>query len=326
MGRRSSTESLANVLLAFLESRTWRQAELARRVGVERKQIVKILTDLQDAGLRLDRDDRDRPQVYWSVPKNWFPGAVAFRGEQLRELVRLLQLAPTSERREQLLDHITSTATGINWPRSNSVQTRALNTAEEAGLAALQRAAGTRESVRVRYYTLSRGEMAWRFLSVHRLLVDQGRFVATCHRDNRLKWFRLDGVIAVESATVEPFRNVADEELRCLLDESVDGYHSGTPAVLCVFRVRNHDARWVKGQLPLPADIQEDLCETTFTARTAGLLPLARFLVGLGSAVRVDTPELRALIVELAQGALSATQSTSGILNISFPSLTGTAR
>jgi len=47
VGRKGGTETVANVLLAFLESRTWRQAELAKRAGVERKQIVREAGQLQ---------------------------------------------------------------------------------------------------------------------------------------------------------------------------------------------------------------------------------------------------------------------------------------
>lgn len=237
------------VLLAFLESRTWKQVDLARRVGVERKQLVKILEDLQ-SDLMLERQE-ERPHVYWSVPKSWFPGAVAFRGEDVVDLARLLQLAPKSAKRDRLLQQITTLATGLAWSSTNSVLTRVLNPAEEAWLAALQRAAGQGEAVNIRYYTLSRGDIAWRFLSVHRLLIEQGRFIATCHRDDRLKWFRFDGVMAVEPATVEWFRVAAEEDVQRLLDESVDGFHSGAPPVECVFRVQRQDGPRARGGEPM---------------------------------------------------------------------------
>jgi hypothetical protein len=39
---------------------------------------------------------------------------------------------------------------------------------------------------------------------------------------------------------------------------------------------------------------------------TAGVLLLARYVVGLGAAARAETPELALLVTELARGALEA--------------------
>lgn len=308
MGRKGGTETLSVVLLAFLEQRTWQQAELARRAGVERKRIAQIMRDLEEAGLPLEREE-DHPHVYWSVPKNWFPGAVAFSGKEVSELVRVLQLAPRSATRDQLLSRITAAATGVTRASPAAVVTRPLSAEEETSLAILEESVTRECAARVRYHTLSRGDIAWRFLSIHRLFVEQRRFVATCHRSNQLKWFRLDGVISAELTEHEPYRRAEDAAIERLLNESVDGYHSGAPAVQCVFRVDNAEARWVSRQLPLPFKTREEPNEVVFTAVTAGLLPLARFLVGLGRAVRIETPELRKLVVELARGALGEAEA-----------------
>src|SRR5690349_17839899 len=93
MGRRSGTVTISHVLVAFLEQKTWRQAALAKRVGVARKTLVRVLNELREAGMPLEQDE-DPPQVFWSVPKNWFPGAVAFHDEDLVDLARLLQRLP----------------------------------------------------------------------------------------------------------------------------------------------------------------------------------------------------------------------------------------
>jgi DNA-binding IclR family transcriptional regulator len=106
-------KSISMVLLAFLEQRTWRQAELAERVGVQRKTIVRILNALRDEDRRFTRDDKDRPDVYWSVPQCWFPGAVAFSGQDLIELVRLLHRLPHSEKRDSILRQIAKSAPGV---------------------------------------------------------------------------------------------------------------------------------------------------------------------------------------------------------------------
>src|SRR5690606_4178308 len=132
VGRRDGTETLANVLLAFLEQRTWRQAELARRVGVERRQLVRVLDNLTRAGFDIHREE-EHPDVYWSVPKHWFPGGVAFSGEDVSDLVRVLQLAPQSKKRDRLLSWISACATGVG-SNEGHVVTRVLSPAEEASL------------------------------------------------------------------------------------------------------------------------------------------------------------------------------------------------
>jgi hypothetical protein len=46
-----------------------------------------------------------------------------------------------------------------------------------------------------------------------------------------------------------------------------------------------------------------------FSTTTAGVLRLARHVVGLGAAAHAETPELALLVAELARGALSASTS-----------------
>lgn len=271
---------------------------------MERKTLRRILVDLQAAGLRLE-EESDPPNVFWSVPKTWFPGAVAFRGDDLADLARSLQLAPQSAKRDRLLGIIATTATGIRGTSTASaILTRALSPTEESALVTLQEAVQSSQPLGVKYYTLSRGDLAWRVLSIHRLLVDVGRFIATCHRDGSLKWFRLDGVQAVRPEPHEAFRAAPDAAVADLIDQSVDGYHSGQAPTVCSFRVDAANARWVKGQFQMPLDVEEGPLETRFTVTTSGLLPLARFVVGLGRAARVETPELLALVRQLAKGAL----------------------
>lgn len=50
MGQRSATEAVVAVILAFLEERTWIQAELARRVGVGVPRLRKVLDQLSSEG------------------------------------------------------------------------------------------------------------------------------------------------------------------------------------------------------------------------------------------------------------------------------------
>lgn len=305
MGRRSNSETVTAVLLAFLENRTWQQKALADHCSVSVKTLKVHLTDLSAAGFPLHQDS-DPPHVYWSVPKHWFPGAVAFRGELLTGLVRVLRNSPHGETRSRLLDHVASGATGLRIAASpHAVTTNVLSPEQETNLWEIEDCVERHIVVHMRYYTMSRGDDSWRHVSVHRVVVgDSIRVVATCHRDDKLKWFRLDNVWWVRADESAPFRDRSPDEIAAFIAESVDGFHSGETAIDCRFRVRLPEARWVRRQLSLPVSVQEGPGEYVFTVRTAGVLALARFIVGLGGAGRSETTELRAAVEELARGVL----------------------
>lgn len=87
MGQRSSTETVAAIYQAFLTRRTWRQPELAKEVGVGVEALRRVLFELAEKGMPLERDEEDRSKVYWSVPADWFPEAVLFKREEVPELL-----------------------------------------------------------------------------------------------------------------------------------------------------------------------------------------------------------------------------------------------
>lgn len=90
------------ILKAFLDKRTWAQAELARHVGAATPAVQKRLRELQESGIPLERES-EHPHVYWSVPNNGYPGGVLFTGEQVKQLVRQLARVPKSKVRDQLI-------------------------------------------------------------------------------------------------------------------------------------------------------------------------------------------------------------------------------
>src|SRR5262245_15067216 len=105
MGQRSSTETVVALLQAFLQRRSWAQAELAHAIGVGVGTVRKRLVELEAQGFPLIRDE-DPPQVYWSVPKDWFPGGVLFASDDALELLRHLGRLPKSAARDQLIRRI----------------------------------------------------------------------------------------------------------------------------------------------------------------------------------------------------------------------------
>lgn len=159
--------------------------------------------------------------MFWSMAKGWYPGAVAFRGQDVAKLVRLLQLAPQSPQRDRLLHQINSSPTGLGKGPTTSVLVHVLNLAKELRLATLQHSASAIEPIFTQYYTLSRGALAWRYLSGHRPLVVQRLFIATRHRNGRLQRLRLDSAVAISKAKYELLRAATDSNIGCLFNEGV---------------------------------------------------------------------------------------------------------
>jgi predicted DNA-binding transcriptional regulator YafY len=307
MGQRSKTETVVAVLQAFLQKRSWMQAELARHVEVSVAALRKHLNELSASGFPLERDD-DHPHVWWSVPKDWFPGAVLFDSESVPELLRQLSRLPRSKVRDRLIERILKAAPrpSIAPPAPPAVLTPQPTESEEAYLPLAEDSANRKICLKFNYFTMSRGAVEWRHASVQSVVIGPpARLVAVCHRDGALKWFRLDNVLAAHLDSAEPYRAADQARLSTMLRESVDGFHRGG-AVRCAYFVREPESRWVERNLPGPMTVEVAPDGLRFSTTTAGVLRLARHVVGLGAAARAETPELALLVAELAQGALGA--------------------
>jgi predicted DNA-binding transcriptional regulator YafY len=305
MGQRSKTETIVAILQAFLQTRSWRQADLARHVRVSVAALRKHLNELSASGFPLERDD-DHPHVWWSVPKGWFPGAVLFDSESVPDLLRLLSRLPRSVARERLIRRILEAAPRPSMvpPAAPAVLTPQATESEESYLPIAEDAALRKTCLEFKYFTASRGDVRWRSASVQSVSVGPpARFIAVCHLDGGLKWFRLDNVLGARLVPSEPFRAADPARITTMLRESVDGFHQGG-AVLCSFFVREPECRWVERNLPGVMKTEVVPGGVRFTTTTAGVLRLARYVAGLGAAARAETPELRLLTVELARGAL----------------------
>lgn len=320
MGQRAARETFLAVLTAFIDRSSWAQASLARHVGVGVPALRKHLLEMKAAGWPLEQYD-DPPQVYWSVPKGWYPGALIFKPEEVADLLRLVALSPRGPMRTRLL-RLMLERLPVKEPAASydpSVARAADMTAdEERSLEIVYEAAAKKAALHMRYFTASRGDEAWRHVSVHR--VDAGppaRFVATCHRSNGLRWFRISSVSAARLDPAERFRPTTEEKLARFEAESLDGFHDEGPPVHCAFFVRQPEAIWARRNLiagmkheTVPGGIRVS-CDTTAVSVAA------RFVVGLGEAARSETPELAAAVVRLAKGALasSAAQQASTALD-----------
>jgi predicted DNA-binding transcriptional regulator YafY len=307
MGRRSPTESVARIYRAFLRQRTWSQAALAREIEIGIPALRKRLDELTALGMPLDRDDRDPPQIYWSVPASWFPDSVAFDKDEVGHLLHVLWHTARGRRRDKLLrlvldarrDRAAIAATDA------AIVAHETSEAEETFLPVVEEAMARHAPVRMRFYSTERGIVESRHVSVHR--VDVGppaRLAGTCHRTDQLKWFRVDNIVEVTADGETPFRSAGADSIRQFCADSIDGFRGEGEAREHVFFVREPEARWVAKNLLAPMRAEQADGGIVVAVRTAGVLRVARYVVGLGGAARVDSEPLRMLVEDLAKGAL----------------------
>ncbi len=307
MGSASASETPAGVLLAFFRRRQWRQAELARELGVTVETLVRALRTLSTGGMPLTRDDSDKPQVWWSVPKDWAPRGVLFARQDTPALLRTLARAPRSRERDALLAHASKSARVVGEP--SRVQAPRLTETEESWLSVVEDAAkGT--ALGMRYTGSERGATEWRYVSVQNVEVGPpSRFLAVCHRSGKLKRFRVEGIALARLDTGTPYRQAEPTAMAAMQRESVDGYQGEGAVIECAFVVRDPEARWVARNLLSGMRVDADDAVAggiRVRCSTPAVLRVARFVVGLGEAVRVETPDLAACVRDLARGALKA--------------------
>ncbi len=309
MGQRSNSETTVAILKAFLDRRTWKQADLARLVGVQTATIRKQLEELRATGIPLT-DEKEHPHVYWSLPKSWYPGGVLFSGPQVTELFRQLSRLPKSKARDQLIDTVLqflpSREAGAEIVPAETTPR------EEQHLPVIEDSARQKSPLQFRYFTTGRGSEGMRHASVHRVVLGPpARFVATCHRSGDLKWFRVENVSDARLDGEQPFRGADSKRVDAHLRASLDGFHEGGAPVKHVFFVSDPDARWVARNLMEEMAAEEVPGGIRVTLETSALKRLARFVVGLGVAAKPLSSELEGQVAALAKGALEAIALTA---------------
>lgn len=299
------------MIFALLERRTWKQTDLARAVGVSPRRLRTRMLELAEAGVPLERE-LEHPFVYWSVPRSWFPGGCTLKAEQLEGLSRLVARHPKTAVRERLLADLLRALP--EEASSFPANADSLRVSDEV-LETLEDAAAEQTVVSMHYFSANRGDLTKRDVSVHRIEYGSThRFIATCHEDGRLKWFRADRIQGAELAATETFRSLSPAAVEQFARDSFDGYRGDGACKPFAFSIRWPEGRWAVRNLPSDAVVEPRGDEAFVTIETSGLDALARHLVGLGGLVRAETPELRSKIVQLARELLAA--NTRGVRKV----------
>lgn len=309
MGQRSATETVAGIFQRFLQQREWSQAALARSLEISVKAVRARLAELEAEGIPFERIEAP-PHVLWRVPDGWFPGSLQLNPREIGAVLQQLLQAPESDARNALIDRIVAAAprkVGLTAARS-AIGAPQRSREDSAWLPLVMDAAIGRKCLLIRYESASTGSASWRSVSPQR--AEPGppaRFFAWCHESLALRWFRVDRIVHGHVDGSTAFVEVDPAQVAQALAESFDGYRQ-TESVRCVFAVRSPEARWVKSSLPGQGRekfvVEEAADGVRVTLLTSAVVPLARYVVGLGEAARAETPELRAEVERLARGAL----------------------
>lgn len=303
VGRKAKDETVAKVLQAFLERRTWRQADLRRRVDVGPKRMRAILMSLVESGTPLQREE-EHPHVYWSVPAKWFPGGLALTPEEHADLLRCLLRLEAEPTRDALIEKVvTSVKSGTAMP---VVSVGEIGVAGEV-LSILEDAVRDRVAVDLRY------RKTWRTVTpAHLELRPRPRLVAACHKAKSLRWFRLErvsrAVIALDTAPQLP----TPDELAEFLAASVDGYHGAQSSPELWFEVAKDSADWVTANLPKGVSHEHSPRCVRVSGGSRGLEPLARFAVSLGDVALRMSPALASEVARIAGAALAVADGSHG--------------
>lgn len=312
MGARDNYETVTRVIQAFAGNHTWKQAELARHVGVQPRALRTLLYSLAESGMPLEQQ-QEHPHVYWSVPGHWFPGGVVFDMDDWQVLIHAVLRIADPDRRKKLLSRLLAgrhvgIALAAGAERLHQAVAAAPATAEEhETLLLIEQSILNQVALSVHYYSSSRGQLAWRVISPQKVITEpHGRIVAYCHSNDALRWFRIDNIQRAKLETSVPRKEAPPEEVDAFIASSVDGFRDGTVQELA-FRVRSPESVWVRRNLLPGMTIDTESHETGLRVVARGAeLVVARFIVGLGGAGVAEGPNLRALVRELAEAAAKA--------------------
>lgn len=308
MGQKAAHETFISIIGAFVKNRRWTQAALGRAVGVSTEAVRKHLLKMQEDGWPLT-DEKDGNNVVWRVPAQWYPGLIAFDADEIPDLLRALARSPKSAGRQRILETVYKRLPlKTTMPAFESaVRAPEISSEEEEWVELFEDAAAKKVSIKMHYSTASRRDDADRFVSVHHVETGYApRFLATCHRDDKLKWFRVAGVSNAKLAKDVDYRDRPRDEVTRVLDNTVAGYHAeGTP-VRCTFLVAHPKAAWVKRSLLRGMKAETIEGGIRVTIETAAVFKVAEYVVQLGREARPETPELAQMVIDIAEGALQS--------------------
>jgi predicted DNA-binding transcriptional regulator YafY len=291
MGQRGVHETFIAIVGAFVQRKKWAQRELAREIGVGVEAVRKHLLEMKRDGWPLT-EKKEFPNIVWSFPKDWHPGILALKAEEVPDLLRLVARSPRSEVRDRLFQVLMQRVPvkDSGPPFDKAVRAPEISPEEQEWVRLLEDAAAKKVAVKMHYTTASRRDDSMRHVSVHSVQSsDYPRFLATCHSSGKLKWFRVAGVSTAKLDRGEPYRDEDPEKIAAHERATVGGFHEEGPPVTCTFFVRQPEAAWVKRNLLRGMKHEPATSGIRVSIDTAAVHLVARFVVQFGEAAKPET-------------------------------------
>src|SRR5690606_210152 len=150
---------------------------------------------------------------------------------------------------------------------------------DETHLRAVEDAVNARQALMVDYTSTRHGIPRERIVSVQRVIPGPWpRFIAQCHQARELRFFRVSRIRRAKLDPSTPYIAVADAAVEAFLDGSVDGYRDTGAPIAVAFIVREPELRRVADTTPIPMTTEPVPGGIRFSAKTAGIHALARFV------------------------------------------------
>lgn len=271
---------LALALERFAERSSWKEGELARRLGT-RTNLQRVLAVLAEQGWPLHLQDG-----VWSVPEGWRPDGLRLSTTDLSELLRILARAPRSRPRDQILSKLTR-----RLRESSRVAPSELEPPDEYR-AALEQAATERRALEILYFSRETFAAAPRTVSVQDSASwGRGECWVVSHPSNTATRILLDGVLDVRERPDRAY----------VLAEGLRRASRAVPRLRVAFRVPHRKTRQLLPNLTAGLGVRGDDDGLHVEGRVSGLMPVARLVLTLGAGIAIETPELRGLVDALAR-------------------------
>jgi predicted DNA-binding transcriptional regulator YafY len=307
MARKSPIETVMEILNAFAEKPSWSQAELARHLQITVRPLAKYLDAFPaHFGVYKLPPEDTKPNVVWRCEMPATVGPVISHAE-VASFIKQIRRAPKSKARDAAITRLKK----LSKDDRSSASTRELTPQEEMHLEQLEEAVAKHHVMHIHYVPLSGASNPWRHVSPQRIVLNgPPRVVGYCHRDLKLKWFRVDRIYSALADVAVKYVQVAREQVDAHCDNSVDGFNSGLISESAESFTLEPAARWAAVNLPSglrATDIGQG--HTRVTVPSSGIIVAARFVVGLGAEAHVETPALRRLVHDLACASLTRAEA-----------------
>ncbi len=314
----AKTDRIFELLALLAGTRGFKEADLARRLGVSVRTVYRDLADLQRINDSIEQTDQG-----WRLKGAGRSIPVDLDAAE-RALVRVALGNPALRRLRRLRRPLEALDAKLAPPRVSAAGAGAaleLATVDRSGevpeavFEALERAIGERLVCDVEYQTLAEARPRRRRFDPLRLFqrAEAWYLAAHCHENEEVRIFRLDRITAVEP-TGGRFVPPEKFDLAAFLADTWSISKGGgrfdvelrfAAALRPLFEHSRHHETEQKEFAP------DGTCR--YRVRVGQLEEIARWIVGFGSEATVLAPEaLRDAVRRLAEGALEANSAAPG--------------